>query len=83
LGLTAGLVPPRVDGTVKAGLLDLVEHAMTVGGWSLRRAAATLANAPTPSRPDKVLLAGRTRRAGLARHPSAAPVYPPETPVHG
>ena len=42
MGLTAGLVPPRVDGTVKAGLLDLVEHAMTVGGWSLRRAAGTL-----------------------------------------
>jgi len=42
MGLTAGLVPPRVDATVKAGLLDLVEHAMRVGGWSLRRAAATL-----------------------------------------
>jgi hypothetical protein len=42
LGLMAGLVPPRVDASVKAGLLDLVEHANTVGGWSLRRAAATL-----------------------------------------
>lgn len=42
MGLTAGLVPPRVDATVKAGLLDLVEHAITTGGWSLRRAAATL-----------------------------------------
>jgi transposase InsO family protein len=42
LGLTAGLVPPRADATVKAGLLALVEHAITVGGWSSRRAAATL-----------------------------------------
>jgi putative transposase len=42
LGLTAGLVPPQVDATVKAGLLALVEHAVTVGGWSARRAAATL-----------------------------------------
>ncbi len=42
MGLTAGLVPPRVDATVKAGLLDLVEHAVGEGGWSLRRAVATL-----------------------------------------
>jgi transposase InsO family protein len=42
LGLTAGLVPPRVDATVKAGLLALVAHAVEAGAWSLRRAAATL-----------------------------------------
>jgi len=42
LGLTAGLVGPRVNAGVKAGLLELVEHAITTGGWSLRRAAATL-----------------------------------------
>lgn len=42
MGLTAGLVPPRVDASVKAGLLKLVAHAVTEGGWSLRRAAATL-----------------------------------------
>ena len=42
LGLTAGLVPPRVHGPVKQGLLDLLEHASEVGGWSLRRAAAVL-----------------------------------------
>jgi putative transposase len=42
MGLTAGLVPPRVDAHVKAGLLDLIEHAAVVGGWSGRRAAATL-----------------------------------------
>jgi hypothetical protein len=32
LGLTAGLVPPRVDAEVKAGLLDLVGHAVNQGG---------------------------------------------------
>jgi putative transposase len=42
MGLTAGLVPPRVDAGVKAGLLRLVEHAVSVGGWSQRRAAAVL-----------------------------------------
>jgi putative transposase len=42
LGLNAGLVPPRVDANVKAGLLALVEHAVNVGGWSLRRASGTL-----------------------------------------
>jgi hypothetical protein len=46
LGLTAGLVPPRVEAGVeagvKAGLLALLAHAVTEGGWSLRRAAAVL-----------------------------------------
>lgn len=42
MGLTAGLVPARVDGCVKAGLLDLVEHARDTGGWSIRRSAAVL-----------------------------------------
>lgn len=41
MGLSAGLVPPRVDAGVKAGLLDLVDHAVAAG-WSARRAAATL-----------------------------------------
>lgn len=41
MGLSAGLVPPRVDAGVKAGLLDLVEHAVAAG-WSARRASATL-----------------------------------------
>ena len=37
MGLTAGPVPPRVDASVKAGLLDLIDHA--VGhGWSARAA---------------------------------------------
>lgn len=39
--MSAGLVPPRVDAGVKAGLLDLVEHAVGAG-WSMRRACATL-----------------------------------------
>lgn len=42
MGLTAGLVPPRVDADVKAGLLELVAHAHREGGWSLRRSAALL-----------------------------------------
>jgi len=42
LGLTAGLVPPRLDASVKAGLLDLIDHAATVGSWSLRRSASVL-----------------------------------------
>src|ERR1039458_7779445 len=41
LGLTAGLVPPRVDGNVKAGLLALIDHAAEQG-WSLRRSSAAL-----------------------------------------
>jgi putative transposase len=41
LELNAGPVPPRVDETAKAGLLDLVDHAM-VAGWSARRAADLL-----------------------------------------
>jgi len=42
LGLTAGLVPPRVDGNVKAGLLELIDHASEQDGWSLRRSSAVL-----------------------------------------
>jgi transposase InsO family protein len=42
LGLTAGLVPPRVDAPVKAGLLELVAHAHEQAGWSLRRSAGEL-----------------------------------------
>lgn len=41
MGLSAGPVPARVDGDVKAGLLELVDHA--VGrGWSTRRACGLL-----------------------------------------
>jgi putative transposase len=41
LGLSAGPVPSRVDACVKAGLLDLVDHAVDAG-WSSRQAAARL-----------------------------------------
>jgi putative transposase len=41
LGLTAGPVPARVDAHVKAGLLELVEHAAEQG-WSTRAACALL-----------------------------------------
>jgi hypothetical protein len=41
LGLTAGPVPSRVDEHVKAGLLELVDHAVE-RGWSARRAADLL-----------------------------------------
>lgn len=42
MGLSAGPVPARVDADVKAGLLELIEHATGTGGWSQRRAGATL-----------------------------------------
>jgi transposase InsO family protein len=55
-----------VDASVKAGLLALVEHAITVGGWSLRRAAATLGV-------DHVRLLRWQTRAGLDRLDDARP----------
>jgi putative transposase len=42
LGLSAGAVPGRVDAATKAGLLDLLDHAVEVGGWSRRRACRLL-----------------------------------------
>jgi putative transposase len=66
LGLTAGLVPPRVHANVKAGLLDLVEHANTVAGWSLRRAAGALGV-------DHVRLLRWQARAALDRLDDAKP----------
>ena len=41
MGLTAGPVPTRVDAGIKAGLLDLIDHAVT-HGWSTRRACEML-----------------------------------------
>ena len=41
MGLTAGPVPARVDASVKAGLLDLVDHAVGQG-WTRRAACALL-----------------------------------------
>jgi hypothetical protein len=73
LGLTAGPVPPRVDATVKAGLLVLVEHARTVGEWSSRRAAATLGL-------DHTRLIRWSVRAEFGRLDDAKPG--PDVPVH-
>ena len=42
MGLTAGAVPARVDAGVKAGLLDLLDHAAGHGGWSTARACRVL-----------------------------------------
>lgn len=42
MGLSAGAVPGRVDAATKAGLLDLLDHAVEVGGWSRRRGCRLL-----------------------------------------
>jgi putative transposase len=73
LGLSAGLVGPRVDGEVKAGLLMLVEHAVTVGGWSSRRAGATLGL-------EHTRLLRWQARAALGRLDDARPG--PDVPLH-
>ena len=73
MGLTAGVVPPRVDAGVKAGLLALVEHAVAVGGWSLRRAAATLGL-------EHVRVLRWQARAALGRLDDARPG--PDIPLH-
>lgn len=41
MGLNAGPVPVRVDAPVKAGLLDLIDHAVD-HGWTRRRACQVL-----------------------------------------
>lgn len=71
MGLITGPVPPRVDACVKAGLLELVDHAVE-RGWSTRRAAGCLGL-------DEVR-AGRwaARRAAGAlddRPPGGAPLH--------
>lgn len=73
MGLAAGLVPPRVDAIVKAGLLDLVEYAVGVGGWSARRAAGTLGL-------DHTRLLRWTARAAIGRLADAKPG--PDVAVH-
>ena len=75
MGLTAGLVPPRVDAEVKAGLLALVAHAVGEG-WSLRRAAATLGL-------DHVRVLRWQARARHGGRDALADRRPgPEVPVH-
>ena len=70
MGLTAGPIPARVDGDVKAGILALVDHATGdgagQGGWSLRRAAAVLGL-------DHVRLLRWQARAALGRLEDARP----------
>lgn len=73
MGLTAGPVPPRVDAIVKAGLLALVTHASSVGGWSSRRTAATLGL-------DHTRLLRWSVRAQLDRLEDAKPG--PDVPLH-
>jgi putative transposase len=73
LGLTAGLVPPRVDAPVKKGLLDLVAHAHEHAGWSLRQSASVLGVEHTR------LLRWATR-AAAGRLEDAKPG--PDVPVH-
>ena len=73
MGLTTGLVPPRVAAEVKAGLLELVEHAVTEGGWSARRAAAVLGL-------DHVRVLRWQTRAALDQLEDRRPG--PDVPVH-
>ena len=73
MGLTAGPVPPRVDATVKAGLLKLVAYAQAEGDWSLRKAAATLGL-------DHVRVLRWLERAAASRLIDAKPG--PDVPLH-
>jgi putative transposase len=72
LGLTAGPVPARVDARVKAGLLDLLDHAAG-RGWSTRRACALLGL-------DDLRAARWQIRRGTAR---LADAPPGGHPLHG
>lgn len=75
MGLTAGPVPVRVDASVKAGLLDLVDHAVA-RGWSRRRACRLL-----DLDEDRAAAWGRRRReAGVG---GLVDVAPGGRPVHG
>ena len=64
MGLTAGPVPARVSPGVKAGLLDLIDHAREEG-WSVRSACGVL-----EMNPDRAWRWRRHRRRGadLADH---------------
>lgn len=66
-------MPPRVDAQVKAGLLDLIAYAKAEGGWSLRRAAATLGL-------DHVRVLRWQSRAALDQLADAKPG--PDVPAH-
>jgi hypothetical protein len=72
LGLTVGPVPARVDADVKAGLLDLIDHAVE-HGWPTRRACARLGL-------DDTRAARWAERRGAGRLDDAAPGG---HPLHG
>ncbi|HYN18601.1 MAG TPA: integrase core domain-containing protein [Actinomycetes bacterium] len=65
-----------MDAGVKAGLLDLIQHALTLGGWSWRRAAATLGL-------DHVRVARWQARAGLGGPDALADARPGPAPGEG
>ncbi len=73
MGLTTGPVPARVDANVKAGLLELIDHAEQ-HGWSRSRAAIRL-----------VLDESRQRRWTQARRDGGdlLDAAPGENPLHG
>ena len=58
MGLTAGPVPTRVDAGIKAGLLELVDHAVA-GGWSVAARARARAATRRLSRWQRTAAAGR------------------------
>ena len=72
MGLSAGPVPARVDGRVKAGLLELLDSALSVG-WSTRRAAGLLG----------VDLDRVARWRGRQRQDRLTDARPGGAPVHG
>jgi transposase InsO family protein len=69
MGLNAGLVPPRVDGPVKQGLLDLIAHARAEGfsgRWACRQLGLDHARA--------LAWAGKAKAgSGLADQPPGPP----------
>jgi putative transposase len=75
LGLSAGPVPTRVEPATKAGLLDLVDHAVE-RGWDRRRACRLL------HLDDRRELRWRTRR-DLGGLDGLVDLRPGGTPLHG
>ena len=71
MGLSAGPVPPRVHGDVKAGLLALVDHARAAG-WSAPQACRVLDVDPERVRRWQ---ARRRAGAGLADRPPGGAVH--------
>jgi len=71
--VSGGLVPPRVDAPVKAGLLELAAHAQEQAGWSPRRSAGVLGI-------EHTRLLRWVTRAAAGRLADAKPG--PDVPVH-